>query len=63
MTGAVAPSMPSEGACTLYTQSLYSSTVSKTRGATGCQMPLSGMTSGALSSTSFSRPASRMGPT
>jgi hypothetical protein len=63
MTGAVSASMPIEGACSVFSQVMYSSYVSKTRGATGCQMPLSGMTSGAMTSTAERRPASAMGLT
>ena len=61
--GAVSTSMPSEGACSVRSQVMYSSSVSKTRGATGCQMPLSGITSGAISSCEVSLPCATIGAT
>lgn len=48
MIGALSASMPSAGACSLLSQSMYSTVVSKTRGAIGCQIPWSGITSGSF---------------
>ena len=63
MIGALSASMPSAGACSFLSQSMYSTVVSKTRGATGCQMPRSGITSGSTTSISPSSPFSAISVT
>mmetsp|Transcript_36665 Transcript_36665/g.109031 ORF Transcript_36665/g.109031 Transcript_36665/m.109031 type:complete len:221 (-) Transcript_36665:485-1147(-) len=59
ITGALFGSTPMVGACSLRSHWMYSSLVSKTRGATGCQMPWSGMTVGGSTTSPVSRSDSK----